>query len=318
MFAVTHIHPLDMTHFERVEFKGRDGTVLRGEFFQTPGDSVPAIVIAAGFGLLKENNRRFAETCRNAGYSVLTFDYRGFGSSDGLPREEISFFDQGRDCQDAITALRALPGVDKNRVVMGGVGHGGTSAMVAASSDPRIVACILISPWPSSKYDVEQFPKRAVDAAWEELEKKHGTLSLAPQFIKPWRDWKNVEDKVDGSALIGGQVAYGLQATTEQLARAAGTPWRNRITLSSLLNIAGFEPLDYAKRIAIPTFYAIQIDGGLQQPHSVHHEAIKQFSIPPEVYKIPLPESEAGGEQNRMGFARAMEWLNRILEPPRA
>ena len=49
---------------------------------------------------------------------MLAFDYRGFGASEGFPRQMVSIVEQVRDYQAAIAAAKKLPGVDPNRIVL--------------------------------------------------------------------------------------------------------------------------------------------------------------------------------------------------------
>lgn len=51
---------------------------------------VPAVVIGHGLGGVREwRLDNFAQAFRAAGYACLVFDYRGFGESDGAPRQVV-------------------------------------------------------------------------------------------------------------------------------------------------------------------------------------------------------------------------------------
>ena len=56
---------------------------------------------------LPDNARVLAE----AGYVVLTFDYKGWGASEG-PRTRLAPFSRVADVQAALTYLGTRPGVD--------------------------------------------------------------------------------------------------------------------------------------------------------------------------------------------------------------
>ena len=65
-----------------------DGTRLAGDLFLpkglAAGQKVPAIVLCHGWGGMKSHlNQRIAPQFSAAGFAVLTFDYRGWGESDG-------------------------------------------------------------------------------------------------------------------------------------------------------------------------------------------------------------------------------------------
>lgn len=78
-----------------IEFDA-DGVKLRGWLYQpvNHGERLakqPAIVMTGGYGTTKEMyTDLFAEKFAAAGFLVLLYDPRGFGSSDGTPRREIN------------------------------------------------------------------------------------------------------------------------------------------------------------------------------------------------------------------------------------
>lgn len=69
-----------------------EGVTLRGDLYRAatlPGKPAPIIVMAPGFGgLLVHSIARFAQRFAEHGFNVLAYDNRGFGRSDGLPRQE--------------------------------------------------------------------------------------------------------------------------------------------------------------------------------------------------------------------------------------
>jgi hypothetical protein len=129
---------------ENVEFYS-DGVVLRGLFRSPDGSSEgprPTLVQGPGWlGLAAgQNYARWHEGLTAAGYSILVFDYRGFGDSDGEPgwvRPEW----QLEDILNAVTYLTTRPDVDPNRIGAYGMGGtGGGNAVLAAAHDERIKA----------------------------------------------------------------------------------------------------------------------------------------------------------------------------------
>lgn len=94
----------------------------------------PVVVMAHGFGGTRRMGlpayaKRFAER----GFAVLLFDYRGFGDSDGTPRNVV---DPGRHVADWLSAVahaRALDAVDGDRLGVWGTSFSGGHALVAAA-----------------------------------------------------------------------------------------------------------------------------------------------------------------------------------------
>ena len=84
----------------------------------------------------------FAQRFADNGYVVLTFDYRGFGESEGEPgrlRPDL----QIEDILNALSFLRSHPQVDENRIALWGTSFGGANAIFAAEQDGR-VQCLLV------------------------------------------------------------------------------------------------------------------------------------------------------------------------------
>ncbi|MBI5958451.1 MAG: alpha/beta hydrolase, partial [Chloroflexi bacterium] len=68
----------------------------------------PAIVMANAISAIKEITLPgYAERFAAAGFVVLVFDYRHYGSSGGEPRNHLVPHDQQQDIRNAVTWLRA-------------------------------------------------------------------------------------------------------------------------------------------------------------------------------------------------------------------
>lgn len=125
-----------------VEFDS-DGVTLRGWHFSAQGsaDTAPAIVMAHGYGAVKEMwLDRFADTFAASGFHVLVFDNRNLGASDGWPRGEITPWQQIDDFRNAITFAETLPGVDRDRIGIWGTSYSGAHVLVVAAQDRRVKA----------------------------------------------------------------------------------------------------------------------------------------------------------------------------------
>ncbi|ORW52063.1 hypothetical protein AWB92_24565 [Mycobacterium sp. IEC1808] len=72
---------------ETVEFASR-GSMLRG-WLQRPdtADKAPAVVMAHGFGGLKDWLRPQSAALAEAGIATLVYDHAHFGDGDGTPRQ---------------------------------------------------------------------------------------------------------------------------------------------------------------------------------------------------------------------------------------
>jgi len=123
-----------------------EGTRLEGDLFlpdgMKAGERRPGIVLCHGFtglraGILPDYAKVFAA----AGFVALTFDYRGFGGSEGtkwrlIPLEQID------DIRNAITFLESQPEVDAERIGLWGTSFGGGHAPYTAGIDSRVKAAV--------------------------------------------------------------------------------------------------------------------------------------------------------------------------------
>lgn len=300
-----------MPHSERIEFRTRDGVVLRGDFFPAAGRGRPVVVMAGGFGLLKELLTPFAAAFQEAGLSALTYDHRSFGSSDGLPRQEVDIERQAADFFDAVTAAARLPGVDAGKLVLWGIGHGASAAMIAAGRDPRLAASILCIPFPSGTLDRENIPPHQLEAALRERESR-AVAETPPTMAKAFRDWAEDGDGDDATVFVRGPAGYGLAKTNADLAAAVGTPWRNEVTLESFLNIAQMEAQDHAYRIRGRVLYIVNEGDTLAAPAAVHRLIAARIGGA-EFNVVPRQPGGELTDQLTESARRQVAWLRTVL-----
>lgn len=105
------------------------------------GAGAPCVVMAHGLGGTRAAGLEpFAQHFAAAGLHVLCFDYRGFGLSDGEPRQVVSVRAQLQDWAAALAYARSLPGVDPARIATWGSSFSGAHAVAAAVADGRVAA----------------------------------------------------------------------------------------------------------------------------------------------------------------------------------
>lgn len=130
---------------ERVYFYS-EGARLAGLLYlpETLNNSAKSagIVLCHGFTGVKESILpQYAEAFANAGFVSLTFDYHGFGDSDGQ-RGRLLWQEQVTDIVNAITYLSTRPEVDPLRIGLWGTSYGGALAPYVLALDERAKACV--------------------------------------------------------------------------------------------------------------------------------------------------------------------------------
>lgn len=98
-----------------VSFQTSDGLRLGAWFVPAaPGSDLRmAVLVAHGNGGNRAHRAPLAAALARAGFSVLLFDYRGYGGNPGSPSEE----GLDRDARAAVAALAAQPAIRADRVL---------------------------------------------------------------------------------------------------------------------------------------------------------------------------------------------------------
>src|SRR5260221_2329186 len=149
-----------------------EGVTLRGWFYpaEGAGSSAPAVVMAHGFSAVKEMYLdSFAEVFAAAGWSVLVFDSRNCGASDGEPRQEIDRWAQVRDYRHAITYASTLAEVDAARIGIWGSSYSGGHVLVVAAVDRRVKAVVSQVPLVSGHDNLRALVRADFIAEFREL-----------------------------------------------------------------------------------------------------------------------------------------------------
>lgn len=124
------------------------GSRCAGWLYRPPAASAPCVVMAHGFGGVKEARLdAYAERFQERGFAVLVFDYRHFGASDGEPRQLLDIARQLEDWMAAVAYARTLPGVDPVRIALWGTSFSAGHVVSVAARDPEVAAVVAQVPF---------------------------------------------------------------------------------------------------------------------------------------------------------------------------
>ncbi|MFI6291198.1 alpha/beta hydrolase [Nonomuraea sp. NPDC050790] len=207
------------------------------------------VVLCHGFSGTMDRLFDYAERFAAAGFAALVFDYRGFGESDGKPRQFPDVAGQIIDIRAAVAFARAHERIDPSRVLLWGNSLGGAHAITVAAADPRIPAVVAQIPF-------NGFPKKVQGRstwntmrllgaiAWDTI---RGKLGLRPYYIP----------------MVGRPGDLAVTATPEAdqhiqtLTGGGQTLWRNSIAPRGLLQMMRYRPVEAAARLACPLLVCV-------------------------------------------------------------
>ena len=130
--------------FEEVYFNSLDNTRLWGWFIPAKGiedqKQVKGTVIHMhGNAQNMTAHWQFAEWLPLRGYNLFTFDYRGYGKSEGTPEPKGVF----EDCIAAFDHLRSRTDIDTDRLFVFGQSLGGMLAIASSAASPKGIRAVL-------------------------------------------------------------------------------------------------------------------------------------------------------------------------------
>jgi hypothetical protein len=125
-----------------------EGVTLVGDIYApdglASGERRAGIVLCHGYTGVKDlylpDNARVLV---DAGYVVMTFDYKGWGNSEGS-RSRLAPYSRVADVQAALTYLATLPAVDPDRLGIYGTSYGGATVAWTAAIDERVKCTVSV------------------------------------------------------------------------------------------------------------------------------------------------------------------------------
>ncbi|QBS40752.1 alpha/beta hydrolase [Nocardia sp. CS682] len=210
---------------------------------------VPCVVLCHGYSGTMDRLFDYAERFVAAGFAALVFDYRGFGESDGEPRQLPEINGQLLDIAAAVDFARGHPGVDPAGVLLWGNSLGGAHVITVAADDSGIAAVVAQIPFNGFPKKVEgrstgATVKLLAAILWDAL---RGALGSTPYYIP----------------MVGhpGELAVAASAEADQhiqaLAGDRNTLWRNTVAPRGLLRMMRYRPSEAAARLACPLLVCV-------------------------------------------------------------
>lgn len=139
---------------ETIKMQTLDYVNLVGTFVPAKKPNAPALLLLHMLGQDRWSFAPIYETLRDAGYALMSIDFRGHGQSINQGTQKINWETFSSedwqklllDVQSALVQLKKQHGVDSARIGILGASIGANFAAKAASEDPRIKCAFLLSP----------------------------------------------------------------------------------------------------------------------------------------------------------------------------
>ena len=190
-----------------------------------------------------------AEYFQRAGFTVLIYDPRSTGRSDGQPRNEIDPFKQVEDSSDALTFLSGLPSVDSSRMGFWGMSFGAAVSLCAAALDKRarfvIAACPLT--------DFEYTPSKRPNVLAKTIKDRESQIKGNSPFYLPM-----VTERGENPAGFGGGIDTRRYARLVENGKQIAPNHVNRTTLQTYYKIFMWQPISLWRHLSpTPVMFVI-------------------------------------------------------------
>jgi uncharacterized protein len=263
-------------------------------------------VMCHGFGGVHAQIDHYASHFAAAGFSVLNYDHRGFGESDGMPRQEVNPYVQTSDWRDAISYAQTQPEFDAafGFGVWGSSFAGGLS-MVVAANDGRVRCLVAQIPNVSGHrnvrllYTAEQLAqirtRVAADRSARLTGAAPGVLPLFPN--EP-----------------GELAAFMLDIPSGIVERAAEAPsWKNEVTLRSLEHLEEFEPAGWAPYVSPKPLLMIIAEHDMCTFTEIQRAVFVALPQPKSLVSFPGGHFEAYSRFFNETANPALDWFDKHL-----
>ena len=133
---------------EEVSFQASDSINLSGTFYTPMNQNGPfrVVILIHEFGADRHQWDSFINDFINRDFAVLSYDMRGFGKSENVPKNEDYYDTLLRDAEGAVTWLNKNPNVIPGKIGVVGAQLGGTIAYASSAYFSNISLAVAISP----------------------------------------------------------------------------------------------------------------------------------------------------------------------------
>ncbi|MGD1894619.1 MAG: alpha/beta fold hydrolase [Cyclobacteriaceae bacterium] len=253
-----------------------NGVNLKGHLFLPPNfksnQKYPTAIVTGSWTSVKEQMPdEYASLLAKEGFITLTFDFTGFGESEGQPRQVEDYQLKITDIKAAVDYLSSHQNVDTEQ--LSGLGVCASSGYMAhaTAQDARIKQLVLVAPWLHNAeiarmiYDMRPGGTDGLLVAAQEAKQQYAETGemeyvLAASELDPLSAMYVPENAFD----------YYLNP-----AKAAGAQYDNRFAVSSWEPWLTFDGISAAEEIDQPVFIVHSESGAVPQGAQAFYDQLK-------------------------------------------
>ncbi len=225
---------------------------LAGHLYRPPklpaAERTPALVMAGPMTSVKEETLpHYAAPLAAAGFTVLAFDNRNFGASEGDRPQHLDTHEQVEDLKNAVSYLLTRDDVDPDRLGLACVCLGAGYGLEVAAFDPRIKAAALIG----GGYNISDTYAGMLGAEGMHAYLENLAAMRQKHYVSGEQQW------IDAVAPppTYGPSSMPIREAFEYYTRAhdrEALSWRNQLTYESMETLLAWNVVGHAALVDIP------------------------------------------------------------------
>ena len=243
-----------------------NGVTLRGHLFTPPNfdesETYPTAIVTGSWTSVKEQMPdEYASLLAKKGFVALTFDFTGFGESDGQPRQVEDYELKIADIRAAVDYLAGHKNVDQSAITGLGVCASSGYMAHAVAQDKRVDRLVLVAPW---LHDAE-IARGLYDARPGGTD---GLLASAKEAADKYARTGEMDYVLAASELDPLSAMYVPENAFDYYldpAKAAGKFYDNRFAVTSWEPWLTFDGISAGKDITQPVFIVHSESGAVPQ-----------------------------------------------------
>lgn len=184
----------------------------------------------------------YIKTFNDAGFGVMTFDYPGWGNSEGLPRNVINPWKREETVESALAYTKSLAEVDETQIILWGSSFGGGHVIKTAAEHPELLGAIAQVPMLDGMLAVKAVPfPRMMRFGWDMfLDIANPCSTRYLPIVSPEGEYSSMDR--DGAWRVEEWILSNLPQRQD-----------NRVAARSLATMGFYRPIKHLKNIQIPT-----------------------------------------------------------------